>query len=473
MFRDARTIGNDSRIDTDLCIIGGGAAGITIALGVKEAGFSTTIIEAGGFDRDDETQAVYDGAVDSDVLPSHYLRTSRLRWLGGTTNHWGGHSVVINRNIFEQRAGVPGGEWPFGSEELRPYYPRAAAILRKSGRVRERWAPEPRAGLVPMERYGGTRPPDRRLGAAYRADLQRASLQVLLHASVTALHPSANGQRIRHVTVRTLAGNQFTVGARAFVLATGAIENARLLLLPTEHSQAGIGNERDLVGRFFADHLFRADRILETTSSWSGNGPFFTFDPALQEEHAIPEVGMLRQEPRRAGRSPTDATFAGVAGLVDERPAPVLTAVSYYVEPLPDPDNRVTLSPERDPFGQPRSNLRFVVTAEMRRGFARAVALLARLAGQHGLGRVQYRERDAFGFGSHHMFTTRMSDDPARGVVDADGKVHGMSNLHVAGSSVFPSGGCGNPTFPLIALAARLADHLIEGFARRAFEGRE
>ena len=108
-----------------------------VRLGAKEAGFSTLVVEAGGFDFDDETQAVYSGTVVSDVLPTVYLRTSRLRQFGGTTNHWGGHSVVINDHIFGPRVGVPGGTWPFGGDELRPYYVRASEILWKTPAVRE------------------------------------------------------------------------------------------------------------------------------------------------------------------------------------------------------------------------------------------------------------------------------------------------------------------------------------------------
>lgn len=471
MFRDARNLEDGVTVTTDLCIIGGGAAGITLARSVKDAGFSTVLLEAGGVEHEDASQAVYEGTVDSDTLPSDYLRSSRLRRFGGTTNHWGGHSVVINPNIFDRRAGVPGGEWPLSSDELRPFYERARQILRKRRPVPERWPRTPHAGLVPMERYAGTDVADRRLGTIYREELEQAPLQVFLNASVTALNTSPNGQRVRDVAVKTLAGNGFTVAARVFVLATGAVENARLLLLPTSFDQRGIGNDHDLVGRFFADHLFGADRVIETSPSWSGGvWPFFTFTSELQEQHAIPEIGILRRGPERVGRSPSDATFSGIAALVDGSPEPVLSAVSYYIEPLPDPDNRVELSDERDPFGQPRSRLSFRVTPEMRDGFTRAVRLLATLAGQNGLGRVQYVPRDRFGFGSHHMFTTRMSDNPRRGVVDADCRVHGTANLLVAGSSVFPSGGCGNPTFPLVALTFRLADHIVDGFARQAFD---
>jgi choline dehydrogenase-like flavoprotein len=469
MFRDARGIEDFSTVEADLCIVGGGAAGITLALGVKDAGFSTVLVEAGGLEHDAGTQAVYDGTVESSVLPHHYLSSSRLRWFGGTTNHWGGHSVVINSNVFRPRRGVPGQEWPFGSEDLRPYYKRAAEVLRMRRPVRERWEPKSQTGLVPMERYSTTHP-DRLLGPAHHEELEKSDLQVLLNASVTGLNPSPNSRQICDLTAQTLAGNRFSIAARAFVLATGAVENARLLLLPTETSSTGIGNHHDLVGRFFADHLFVSSRIIETVPSWSSSSePFFTFTPELQDEYALPEIGMLRWESQRT-TAPTDSTFISVAGLVDQSIEPVVAGVDYYIEALPDPENRVVLSRQFDPFGKPRTELRFRVTSEIRERFQVSQELLGTLAGKHGLGRVEYQKPDQFGFGNHHMHTTRMSNDPARGVVDANGKVHGVANLFVAGSSLFPSSGCGNPTFPLIALAARLSDHLAESFRMRAFD---
>ena len=470
MFRDARGIQNGSSVETDLCIIGGGAAGITLALGAKEAGFSTLVVEAGGFDFDDETQAVYSGTVVSDVLPPAYLWTSRLRQVGGTTNHWGGHSVVINANIFGSRAGVPGGQWPFGSDELRPYYVRAAEILKKREGVREQWRPQAEAGLVPMERYAGSTVAENRLGPAYRQELEEARLQVLLHGSVTGLNFAPSPTRVGSVTVQTLAGNFFFVAGRVFVLATGAVENARLLLLPAPSHARGIGNGSDHVGRYFADHLFKADRILETSPFLDGrNGPFFTFTPELQAEHAIPEIGFIRRPHGRVPPGPT-ATLSAVAGLLEPSAHQSEEEVTYYIEPLPERDNRVVLSDERDPFGQPRCQLHFRVSPDLRAGFARAVELLARLVGQHGIGRVSYHEPPEFHYGSHHMCTTRMSADSTQGVVDENCKVHAVANLFVAGSSVFPSAGCGNPTFPLVALAARLADHLVDGIERRAFD---
>ena len=92
MFLDARIVESNTQLSTDLCIVGGGAAGIALATGVSQAGLSTILLEAGGTEYDEKTQEVYGGVIKSDVLRSDYLTHSRLRYFGGTTNHWGGHS---------------------------------------------------------------------------------------------------------------------------------------------------------------------------------------------------------------------------------------------------------------------------------------------------------------------------------------------------------------------------------------------
>ncbi len=135
-------------------------------------------------------------------------------------------------------------------------------------------------------------------------------------------------------------------------------------------------------------------------------------------------------------------------------------------EQVPNPESRVTLSDELDAFGVPRARLDWRLTEQdvdtIRRGQMFLAAELARA----GLGRMQLPEEEGFGWdqyvlgGHHHMGTTRMALDPRKGVVDADCRVHGIENLYLAGSSVFPTGGFANPTLTLVALAARLADHV-------------
>ncbi len=469
MIRDARAVPDGDSIDADLCIVGGGAAGITLALELMNADMSIVLLEAGGTELDPDEQKMYAGPVVSDVLPDTYLQTSRLRQFGGTTNHWGGHSVVINEHVFGSRSGVPQGDWPFGADELRPYYADASRILSKK-RIRPAWRPAIEAGLVPMERYPGGSDEDRRLGRAYHDTLKRASVQILLHGSVTRLHLDPGGTRVTSVQVQTLSGNRFTCSSRTFVLATGAIENARLLLMPTPSNNRGLGNESGQLGRNFGDHLFLHDRIIETSLFWGGERErFLTFDPALLEEQAVSEIGIMRLSPRKATLRGDGGAVTTVAGLMAPGHEARGGHVVYYIEPLLDADNRVLLSDEPDAFGQPRSELHFRVSSDLKAHIAKAANLLARLAGTHGLGRVSLSDDMQFRYGNHHMSTTRMSRSPRRGVVDENCRVHGMENLFVAGSSVFPSSGCGNPTYPLVALTVRLARHLRDGISRRAF----
>jgi len=134
-------------------------------------------------------------------------------------------------------------------------------------------------------------------------------------------------------------------------------------------------------------------------------------------------------------------------------------------EQAPNRDSRVTLGAERDALGLRRVRLDWRFTDLDHRSMASAVALLSSEIGRLGLGVVKVDPpageflEPAVG-GPHQLGTLRMSNDPRRGVVDANCRVHGVENLYVAGGGVFPSGGYANPTLTIVALALRLADHL-------------
>ncbi len=141
------------------------------------------------------------------------------------------------------------------------------------------------------------------------------------------------------------------------------------------------------------------------------------------------------------------------------------------LELAPDPDRRLTLSGERDALGMPRLTLDMTIADS---DFARYRLTLAELGRQlltakTGMIKLNYSSREqwlsAMDWGNHHLGTTRMSGDPKTGVVDADSKVHGVPNLYIAGSSVFPTYGASNPTLNLLAMTLRLGDHLKKAMA--------
>jgi choline dehydrogenase-like flavoprotein len=136
------------------------------------------------------------------------------------------------------------------------------------------------------------------------------------------------------------------------------------------------------------------------------------------------------------------------------------------MELLPDPDRRLTLTGDMDALGLPRLKLHNTISDTDFALYRQTLSELGRqvLASRAGLLRINCSTRADWlknmDWGHHHLGTLRMHTDPKQGVVDGDGKVHGIANLFVAGSAVFPTYGASNPTLNLIALTLRLADHL-------------
>jgi choline dehydrogenase-like flavoprotein len=146
-------------------------------------------------------------------------------------------------------------------------------------------------------------------------------------------------------------------------------------------------------------------------------------------------------------------------------PARTVLAMRAQAEQAPNPDSRVTLGTRRDRFGLPIVQVDWRPTASDRASIRASQKAVDKALGAAGLGRVEFMLGDEhpptlMEGNFHHLGATRMHTDPAKGVVDPDCRVHGVRNLYVAGSSVFPTYGCSNPTLTVVALALRLADHL-------------
>lgn len=264
MILDADTIENGACLRADVCVVGGGAAGISLALGLSGQGLSIILLESGRMDQDAATQALYAGEVADERLHSPADKY-RQRRLGGSTAIWGGRSMPFDPIDFETRPQVPASGWPISYEDLLPFYPEANA-LSEAGRFA--YEAEDALGSVapPMirgfqsdvVRTGGLErfscPTN--FGRRYERRLRVApDIQVLLGANCTALRLRADGRSVREVAVATLAGRRFRVAARVTVLATGGLETARLLLASRDVVPQGVGNEHDVVGRYYMCHI--------------------------------------------------------------------------------------------------------------------------------------------------------------------------------------------------------------------------
>lgn len=503
--------------------MGGGAAGIVLAREFIGTPWRVVLLESGGLRYTATTQALYAG--ETIGLPGHALTYSRFRMFGGSTTRWVSQCRPLDPLDFAPRPGIPHSGWPFDHHHLERWYARAQAVCGLDPPHTD-WAPPCGAlpiGDDPLEtvlfRFGYPRD----FGRAYRDDLAgAANLDVLLNANVVEIEAASDLRAVRAVHVKTLAGQAFEVRARAYVLACGGIENARLLLASNRTAPAGLGNTNDLVGRFFMDHPYLTTGHFVPDSpehadgahvirSFKGAGVTqkfhagFVLREAIRREERLtgcsayfirrlasetaPEHfgtggkswlrlqeffdhrtwagaevgGHLRRMVR--GHREVGRTLVRRAGEV-VRPQRVL-AFRTILETTPCADSRVTLGATPDRLGVPRVRLDWRINGDDRRGLERLRTAMAEALRRRRLGRlIEDPGTDATGWprsmesGKHHMGTTRMHADPRRGVVDPDGCIHGMNDLFVAGSSLFPTSGYANPTFTIVALTLRLADHL-------------
>jgi choline dehydrogenase-like flavoprotein len=513
---DARQLPRDTVIDADVCIVGAGAAGITLAREFIGQPFKVCLIESGGLDFDEKTQSLYEGKLVG--LPDHALDIARLRYFGGATNHWGGSSRPFDPQDFQVRPWIPYSGWPITRADLDTFYERAQHVIEIGDVTWDVASHEDEIPAFYRLPFMGRRlapaiwhkSPPTRFGRLYRDELIRApNISTYLHANVTDIETNDAASVATRLRVACLDGNRFWVGAKLYVLALGAIENSRTLLLANKVQVAGLGNGHDLVGRFYMNHpqmdaglilLSTPDDLTATPASALGKT---TAHLTLAEECVEKE----RISRFRGNLYPADLTgkwergkgYRSLASIVRrlrnaELPHDFLTDVGNIIQDLdglvmdlankyrampgivinteyeqvPNPDSRVFLGPERDALGLNRVNLDWRLTSLDKYSLRRSMEIIGEELGRAGVGRLRIDDwvlsddLSSFpGTGAwHHAGGTRMSADPKTGVVDKDCRMHGVANLYIAGGSVFPTGGIANPTLTIVALAIRLADHV-------------
>jgi choline dehydrogenase-like flavoprotein len=513
--------------ETEICVIGSGAAGLTVARRLLGKGHSVILLESGGTDYEAATAELNAG---ENVGEEYYpLDHARLRFFGGTTAIWGGRCAELDPIDFEARPWVPHSGWPIAYHELRPYYDEAWGLFGLPGAPPG--ADALRAAGVPVPRFD----PARLTAPVWRFDtrfdrfsfgngrdlLDHPRCEIVLHATVTSL-AAAGRQGLERVVAKAHSGATLEVRARVFVLATGGIENARVLLA------SGLGN--DNVGRFFMEHPHARGGRIVAAKAWPLLKAFarrhrlggqdvaalIAPAPALQAERGILNTSLTivaRQperaaqfwgmraystlkhdlSPTRAGRTLWKATKRAAtwaqrtvdplrpwllhkAGRLD-------VALLVRAEQTPNPASRVTLGEDRDALGMPRAKLDWHLSELDVRSVDVLVQSLGEELARLGLGRVEpaaWLAEPAGGWktdplvsahpigGYHHMGTTRMADDPRHGVTDGKTRVNGIGNLYVAGSSLFPTSGWANPTLTIVALALRTADEISSAMGKPA-----
>ncbi|SOD92022.1 GMC oxidoreductase [Spirosoma fluviale] len=537
-------------LDADICIIGSGPAAISMALSLDGSPFSVIMITGGNWSETISNQDLYRGAVSP--RGSHEpLEENRRRQFGGTSSAWGGRCMPFEPVDFKARSWVPDSGWPMTYQDLHPYYEQAAELC-QIGRFEfnaQKAFPENKQeilegldsdGLVsyPLERWS----PPVHFGKTYQKQLENSpNIRVLLDAHVISLQTQDTTDSVSHVDV-SMTDKMLSVQARDFVLATGGIENARLLLVSTnDRFPTGLGNQHDNVGRYYMVHisgtyaelkLHDKEKLMADFERDAGgvycrrrwwfpepvqvrnkllNTIFFLYHPTQKTGHrdvlfssrfVVKSVLSILSQ-RSFHRSVSKAKqlipdlrehTVNIArnGLMDvpnliqiglkrmaKRRLPFLLpsrrneywGLYFQAEQSPNRTSRVRLSDsQKDSFGMPRAEVQLAFLEADIESIVKTHALFVRTFVEKKMGEIRYSEPGlrsylrelfkTFNSASHHIGTTRMSDDPQTGVVDRDAKVHGLHNLYVAGSSVFPTGGHANPTLTIVAHALQLANYL-------------
>ena len=512
----------DARLEGDVCIAGAGPAGLSLALTLARAGRRVLLLESGRFEAEAtiDDLNVFENA--GAPLGSLSLRDRRFGGTGWYGRILPMDAIDLEERAW---ADSPGWPVPFaGIERYYREAARFLGFERPEALDGAWWRGDAAAraldgdGITPSLHLIAR---SKDLGARYRRAVEsEARLTAVIDATVTVIEVDESGSRVTGLRAAA-AGGEPVLPARAgrYVLAGGGLENARLLLLLSGDRPGVLGPSEAVLGRGYINHprsegvgrlyldpahadfaaLYRG--LVEHTSRRSRCSVQIAaaLDPAVQRAERLLNASAFfypASDPRLARlREPLDRIRRSAEGLRFEpgdwsrigqlaRNLPLLAGAAVarmrqrpyrldhlvvvdQLEQAPEPGSRLSLGAARDRLGRRRLRVEWRVDTRTRQTHRRFHELLAARIAAGGLGRLQsalLEDPDfepAYEDNAHPMGATRMSRTAHDGVVDEDGRVHALSNLYVAGSSVFPAGGQANPTLTIVALALRLATHLL------------
>ena len=543
MHIDGRSLARDSVETCDVCIVGSGPAGYSVAKALQGSGLRVTILESGGMKSVTGAHNLSMLGTDSSNFVNDFQPSRRQ--IGGNASAWyiqsgGGHRWIrlaaLSRADFDGVTAGDAGGWPLAHEEYMRWVDRADELFGLPAGCEFTPAPEAAPTLlnVPGEetrlyRFGDA---DRLLSNMRELYEQSAEIRLISQAYATELLPGENGYDIRTLRFATQPGETHRIEARTFVLAGGGIAIPQLMLASRSVIPEGIGNQNDTVGRWMMDHplvsggkFYPADPAIFRTAEiydmhFNRGAPYMgylTMPDTVQAQTGQIAMGsmMFAREAGWRPHSESDRQKRGVGGALsvlaalreahlppvasvvdavtgadgivrrlferyDQHAASSLTRggwshdhrrkfewfeILHSVEQRPNRNNRIALSRDIDAFGVPKAQLDWRWSDEDAHAVARAQDALADGLAAGGAGRFEVQRVDGkpvlySASARHFMGSTRMSTDPRRGVVDPDCRVHGLANLFIASSSVFPTGGYANPTLSIVALGLRLGDYL-------------
>ncbi|WP_348984517.1 GMC oxidoreductase [Aliiroseovarius sp. S1339] len=452
--------------------MGSGPAGMTLALKLAQSGQRVALVEAGVLEYEDWSQDHYKGRVIGDSY--HDLDGARLRMFGGSSNHWAGHCIPLEREDFLPRSGNPNTGWPISIDDVDPFLAEACDILEIPNEFEEAAYTD----TIRKTRFQWS--PPVLFGEKYHAEIsQSANLTAYLGSALVGLE--REGQRITTANFRRHSGGDFDIQAQTFVICTGGIENSRLLLWINAQNNDALIPNHNLIGRHWTEHPHTqlGEVLFDDVPDdfFHNDEATFSLTRARQDQAGIFNAALQVEAYSYSRTKKLVADIACVAPALGSRLFEAMgkklicgARLHGQWEQAPVDENRVTLSADsRDAFGIPRSELFWQRSDADRNTIVETVRIFANELAETGKGRVRLADwiTDDLPIPEtemmavwHHMGGTRMSDDPTNGITDKDLRVHGLENLYLGGSSVYPTGGYANPTLMIVQLSLRLAARL-------------
>jgi len=509
-----------SVLEAGVCIVGGGAVGLCMAVTLARRGIDVLVLEGGGAQLESANQDMHKG--ESIGHPFESIGVGRYRVLGGSTTYWGGQVIPFDGFVVGARPWAGHEAWPVPAEEWLRHVAGAYALLGLSGAAADdaavwRGMRLPPPALAPDVELLLTRwVPVRNLARLFAREIKTLpKLRVLLHANVVAMGLAPDRTQVSHLVVKTRAGKRVEVRAQQVVLGNGTLEIARLLLHPLADGSRAPWADSPWLGRPLVDHLDSTAaqvRVIDQTRFHALfdniylNGfkyfPRMRLPPEVQREQGLYDCGanflyrtrftehlevlkmFLRsvreggvpasvlQVPRHLSAVIATALPLAFRYFRDRRsfkPADADVSLALYCEQAPNTKSRIELGDEVDALGLRRLRVHWAIDGRELRTMKVFAQRIGQALASHGLAELEIDPRlldespefltgvhDAV----HQMGGTRMGRDASTGFVDADLTVFGIDNLSIAGATVFPSSGFANPTLTAITLALRLADRL-------------
>ncbi len=507
----------------DICIVGGGAAGIVLANELKDYPGKVILVEGGDVNYSGESQELYKAESKNDHFPDPMY--SRLRFMGGSTNHWENNTAPFDPIDFDYRDWVKNSGWPISFDDLKAHYVRAQYYcgVNQDGYELDYWTKKLgfkdiwQGSDVCQSKIAKYAVMPSRFYANHGASLNvQENLTIYSNSNLVGISYSESSKQVDKINCVNHEGIELNIEAKSFVIGLGGIENARVLLDFNEHYNDKIGNQGGAVGCYFMEHpTVRAlhlssneqqrfklyeqhqaqdkyvmgysgltDKILEKHATTNIRVPFikasqFELSDGISSSHILKNIFTKGDWPEGTGShlfnviSDIDMVIEGIARKsFDERVFDHADDFGGFstvvmIEQTPDKSNRIMLGDTKDRLGKKRVKIALTETDTDKTMAWKSLNILAQEFGAQNLGRARILTNRAsrvwgsqLGYSQHHMGTTRMSESPENGVVDADCRVFGTNNLYMAGSSVFPTGGHVPPTLTICAMSVRLAKYL-------------